>query len=97
VEDMTGFFHMGLAASVRPNSLNQRGVRTSLEPGTDGRISIPYIQGVARIPREFDCVNSIIATRNARTILLVADSGSAVEVPCFTSFIETLDIPNIGL
>jgi hypothetical protein len=95
IEDMTGYFHVGLAASCRENPLTARGVRTSLEPDSEGRICIPYIQGVARIPRGFDRVAGIEALRAGDRILLRADSGIEVTLPCHAGFLETGQIPGI--
>jgi hypothetical protein len=95
IEDMTGYFDMGLAASSRRNPLTERGVRTSLNPDGKGRISIPYIQGVARIPHGFDRVATTETTRAADRICLRADSGNEVTVPCHTEFLKTGQIPEL--
>jgi hypothetical protein len=89
VEDMTGFFHLGLAASARPNLLTVRGIRTCLERPADGRLSIPYIQGVARIPGTFDRVATIEACEDRQGIFICGDSGAVVEVPCEVDFLRT--------
>jgi hypothetical protein len=96
IEDMTGYFHLGLAASCRDNPLTERGVRTSLDPDEKGRISIPYIQGVARIPQGFDQVAAIEALRDEAGVLLRADSGIEVTLPCHAEFLETGHIPGIA-
>lgn len=93
IEDMTGYFHVGLAASCRVNPLTARGVTTSLDPDREGRISIPYIQGVARIPPGFDQVAAIEALRDEDRILLRADSGVEVALACHAEFLETGEIP----
>jgi len=95
IEDMTGYFHVGLAASSRGNSLTEHGVRTSLDPDREGRVSIPYIQGVARIPPGFDQVAAIEALGQGDRILLRADSGSEVALPCHAEFLETGQIPEL--
>jgi hypothetical protein len=89
VEDMTGFFHVGLAASCRQNVLNAHGVRTCLEPSADGRLSIPYIQGIARIPAGFDRVAMIEPKMHGGGVLLMAESGALVEVGCQFDFLRT--------
>lgn len=95
IEDMTGYFDMGLAASCRDNPLTERGIRTSLHPDAEGRISIPYIQGVARIPQGFDRVAAIEARRAEDRILLRADSGIEVALACHAAFLETGQIPEL--
>ena len=94
VEDMTGFFHAGLAASCRPNPLSERGVRTCLEPDAKGRVSIPYIQGVARVPAGFDSV-AAIESGDDGSIRLHANSGAMVEVRCQTAFLRTGTLPGL--
>jgi hypothetical protein len=88
VEDMTGFFHVGLAASRRANRLSERGIRTCLDPGADGGLSIPYIQGVTRIPSDFDRV-AVIEPHPAGGVRLMSESGVAVEVDCELEFLRT--------
>jgi hypothetical protein len=86
---MTGFFHAGLAVSCRPNLLSERGVRTCLEPDAEGGLSIPYIQGVARVPVGFDRVATIESRPDDGSVLIRADSGAMVEVRCETAFLRT--------
>jgi len=95
IEDMTGYFDIGLAASCRRNRLTERGVRTCLERDEDGRISIPYIQGVARIPRGFDRVATIEAPWAGDRILLRADCGLEVSLPCHAEFLKTGQIAQL--
>ncbi|HXR92586.1 MAG TPA: hypothetical protein VN750_20150 [Steroidobacteraceae bacterium] len=95
IEDMTGYFDMGLAASRLRNPLTDRGVRTSLDPNGEGRISIPYIQGVARIPHGFDQVAEIEALNGGNRILLRADSGIEVTLPCYAEFLKAGQIPEL--
>ncbi len=89
IEDITGFFHVGLVASSRANLLTEHGVRTYLTPGADGRLSIPYIQGVARIPTGFDRVAVIEPLPHRGSVVLRAESGVTVEVRCQAEFLHT--------
>ena len=88
IEDMTGFFHVGLAASCRSNPLSERGIRTCLEPNAEGDLSISYIQGVARIPSEFDAVAAIQPQENGEGVLMHSESGVTVELPCEIGFLN---------
>jgi hypothetical protein len=96
IEDITAFFHVGLAASCRPNLLTERGIRTCLEPDARGGLSIPYIQGVARIPASFDRVASIEPHPNGSGIMLRAESGTVVETPCQLDFLQSGTLPGLG-
>ena len=95
IEDITGFFHVGLAASCRPNLLTERGIRTCLEPDADARLSIPYIQGVARIPTGFDRVAAIEPRPSGEGVRLVAQSGLSVEMACEIDFLRTGKLPGL--
>lgn len=95
IEDITAFFHVGIAGSCRPNLLNERGIRTCLEPDSRGRLSIPYIQGVARIPTGFDEVATIRPEPHGGAISLVSKSGLVVPVPCQVHFLKTGKLPGL--
>jgi hypothetical protein len=101
IEDMTGFFHVGLAASCSPNALSARGIATCLEPDADGRLSIPYIQGVARIPDGFDRVADIEPCDaegcGARGIRILSESGVKVDVRCHVEFVFDGELPELKL
>lgn len=96
LEDVTAFFHVGISASCRPNLLTARGVRTCLEPDAHGRISIPYIQGVVRIPTDFDEVATIRPARENGWILLSARSGAVVRARCDLTFLTSGTLPALG-
>lgn len=95
IEDVTAFFHVGIAESCRRNALTDRGIRTCLTPEAGGRLSIPYIQGVARIPASFDRVASIEPGHDI--LRLRAESGSQVEIACHLEFLRTGTIPELEL
>jgi hypothetical protein len=95
IEDITAFFHVGLAASCRPNLLTERGIRTCVEPDARGRLSIPYIQGVARIQAGFDRVAAIESHPNGGSIALCAESGAVVETLCQIDFLQTGKLPGM--
>jgi len=95
IEDITGLFHVGIAPSCRENLLTRLSVQTCLEPDAGGRLSIPYIQGVARIPAGFDRVARIERLPLDRGVSLVAESGVAVERRCQVDFLRTGTLPGI--
>lgn len=96
IEDITGFFHVGLAASSRSNLLTERGIRTCIEPDSQGRLRIAYIQGVARIPAAFDRVAAIRRVPQGG-ISLLSDSGITVPVRCEIDFLQTGQLPQLEL
>ncbi len=97
IEDITGFFHVGRAASCRDNFLNQRGVATCLRPDAHGQLSISYIQGVAHIPPDFDCVADIEGHWRDNNIVLRAESGAAVAVACHLDFLRMGTLPGLNI
>jgi hypothetical protein len=97
IEDVTAFFHLGLAASVSDNFLAARGIRTCLKPDEQGRMSIPYIQGVARIPADFDRVATIEMAARRDRIRLHSESGVGIDVPCHVDFLRNGQLPGLEL
>jgi hypothetical protein len=97
IEDITGFFHVGRTASCRDNFLNQHGVATCLRPDANGQLSIPYIQGVAHIPPDFDRVADIEGHWRDNNIVLRAESGAAVAVRCHLDFLRMGTLPGLEL
>jgi hypothetical protein len=82
IEDVTGYFHYGLAESAKPNPLSRRGIPTVLQLTPKKPVMIPYIMGVAEIRSGFDRVKEI--RKSGEGIEFVAASGKratcAVEV-----------------
>ncbi len=77
VEDITGFFHCGLAESAKPNELSRRGVKTHHVLKSQEPFAVRYIMGVAAIPRRFDRVREIALEKGSATI--VSDTGLEVK------------------
>lgn len=73
LEDITGYFHHGLAESAAQNPLNRRGIPTTLMLDPKKPAAINYIMAVAAIPAGFDRVKAIRKT--AEGVELVAASG----------------------
>ncbi len=73
IEDITGYFHHGLAESAKPNPLNRRGIPTTLMLDPKKPTEVRYIFGVAAIPAGFDRVADIRAAKGG--IELFAANG----------------------
>jgi len=93
LEEITAFFHEGLAASAQHNALNQRGIPTVLNLTSKEPLVINYIQGVARIPEGFDEVAEIEAM-NADKVRLISQTGKSVEIPCSLDFLKGTELKN---
>jgi hypothetical protein len=89
VEEVTAFFHHGLAASDRPNLLNRAGIPTTvtLDPRRPTRVA--HILAVAAIPRGFGAVASI--TRAPGGVTLRSRGGARVFAPLDLDFIHRTD------
>ncbi|MBN2088382.1 hypothetical protein JW964_02165 [candidate division KSB1 bacterium] len=87
LEEITAYFHEGIAASAHDNPLKQRGIKTVLNLSKDKPQIINYIQGVARIPKAFDVVAAVEAISGDK-IRLSGKSGKSIEVPCQTGFLN---------
>jgi len=86
VEDVTAYFHLGLAASLENNPWREKGIPTAITFGRGKSTRIPYIMGVAPLPDAFDSVHSI--QRTASGIRLQAEAGSHIEHAVDTTFIH---------
>jgi hypothetical protein len=87
IEEITGNFHLGLAASARANALSRKGYRTSINLRPDTEYHIKYIMGVAEIPKGFDRVASITPDADHQHITITAASGKKVRAFVDVSFL----------
>ena len=88
IEDVTSYFHYGLAESARTNSVAKGGDPTCLKVNPEKPVVINYIMSVAKIPQGFDRVKSIEPVKNSDTVVLTARSGRKVEAPVDYSFLK---------
>ena len=89
IEDVTSYFHYGLAESARSNDVAKGGDQTCLVFNPNKSFVINYIMAVAKIPLGFDRVKSIEPVKKSDAVVLTAYSGSYVEVPVDYSFLKT--------
>jgi hypothetical protein len=75
LEDVCGYFAMGLAASVKKNELNEKGIPTAHKLSPLRPTAVNYIQGVTRIPKGFGRVRTARFTEGKVTF--VGESGKA--------------------
>ena len=75
LEEVTSYFHTGLAESARKNPISQKRFPTCLKLDARNPLVVNYIMGVARIPAGFDRVASIQAARGNRGVVLKSASG----------------------
>jgi hypothetical protein len=86
LEEVTSYFHGGIAESVAKNPLNQRGIATFHTLVPDKPLVVNYIFGVAQIPAGFDRVADITASKGGVT--LISDSGKKVTASIDVRFLN---------
>ena len=88
LEEVTAYFHFGLAESARKNPVSQKGFPTCLTLNPRQPLVVPYIMGVAGIPAGFDRVTAIRAVAGKRAIRLKSAGGRQVEAPVDIGFLR---------
>jgi len=86
IEDVTAYFHLGLAASLAENPWRKKGIPTALALGARKTARIPYIMGVAPLPAGFDRVRAI--QRTGTGIRLSASAGAVIDHAVDTAFLH---------
>lgn len=87
IEDVTAFFHLGLAESAGRNHLQQRGIPTSVELNPRRPLEVNYIMGIAPIPAGFDHVADIRPAK-AGVIEIRSRSGAAIRTQVDLKFLR---------
>jgi hypothetical protein len=75
LEEVTSWFHVGLAESAAKNPVSDKGFPTSVTLNAGEPLTVSYIMGIAKIPAGFDRVKSIEAAPDQRQIILRSASG----------------------
>lgn len=86
IEDVTSYFHYGLAESARSNPVNRAGFPTCVTLSKERPLTISYIMGVAAIPAEFRSVQSI--RREPEGIVLTSPEGLRIKTTVDTHFLS---------
>jgi hypothetical protein len=90
VEDVTAYFHEGVAASAADNPLSQAGHPTAIGLDPDHPLSVRHVMGVAPIPAGFDEVVDMDPGTEPDSVVLRSRSGPTVTVPLDLSFIGSV-------
>ncbi len=85
LEDVTSYFHRGLAESAKANSVNRHGFPTSVTFHETKPYAVSYIMAVAAIPGDFERVKAIIPGKGS--VRLVSTGRRSVTVPLDLSFL----------
>lgn len=86
LEEVTGYFHYGLAPSARPNPHTERGVATTVELQAEHPLHVNTIMAVAAIPKDFARVADVVPEGDG--VRVVDTEGRTVQVPLNLGFLE---------
>jgi len=86
VEEITSYFFLGLAESVRPNAISAAGYPTSLTLDPDKTLDVNYIMAAARIPETFGHVADIAATPDG--VVLHSNTDQSVHAKVDLAFLQ---------
>ncbi len=87
LEEVTSYFHYGLAASVRPNPVSERGWPTHLTLDPETPLDVRTVAAVAAVPEGFDHVAEI-APERGDTVRLTSRSGRSVTIALDHGFLR---------
>ncbi|MBI2496862.1 MAG: hypothetical protein HYV75_02670 [Opitutae bacterium] len=87
LEEVTSYFHYGLAESARPNPISAQGGVTCRTLSRKTPLVVNYIMAVVPIPRGFDAVAGIQPLPGGRGVRLVSHRGRKTECPLALSFL----------
>lgn len=88
LEDVTAYFHYGLAESARDNPLTARGYPTTVTLDPQHPCVVNYIMAVTAIPAGFDRVAGIEAGADGNSVTLRAAGGATIRVPLDLRFLS---------
>ena len=89
LEEVTSYFHFGLAESARKNTLSQRGYATSIPLSPERPLEVNYIMAASSIPAGFDRVAAV--GRNPREeegLVVRSASGKTVTLAVNLGFLR---------
>lgn len=87
LEEVTSYFHYGLAASARKNPLSAKGLSTCAQLNSKIPAVVNYIMAVAAVPKGFDRVAAIAPARDGQSVKLLSPGGKAVAAPLDLNFL----------
>jgi hypothetical protein len=86
LEEVTSYFHLGLAESAKPNAISRAGLPTAVQLDPKKPLRVAHIFAMAAVPRGFDEVKTITRARGGVT--LTARSGKKVFAPLDLGFLK---------
>ncbi len=93
IEDVTSYFHYGLAESAHANPLTAEGRMTTRELDPAHPLAIHYIIAVAPIPPDFDRLAAILPAADGQSVELVSRNKLRVRTPLDVNFLGIERLP----
>ncbi len=93
IEDVTSYFHLGLAESVRLNAWSAKGHPTCVTLTPEQPCVVNYIMAVVRTPAGFGRVCRIEPSAGRDSVRLQAEDGKAVLAPLDVGFLTSAPPP----
>ena len=87
IEEVTAYFHYGLAESAGANPLSRDGMPTAIELKPDAPTTVNYIAGVVAIPHGFDRVQTLRPGEDGKSVTLVSSAGHEAQAPVDVDFL----------
>ena len=88
IEDVTGYYHIGLAESAKANPLSKKGYPTKITLNAEKPFVVNYIMGMCALPAGFDEVKKIVPGKKAGTVELTAVNGKKAIAQVDASFLN---------
>jgi hypothetical protein len=89
VEEVTSYFHYGLAESVKPNVISNAGSPTCVTMSPKRPLVVNYIMAAVPTPAGFDRVRRIVSIDGGQAVRLTCENGKSVEAPIDTDFLHS--------
>ena len=87
IEDVTAYFHYGLAESAAPNPISEKGYPTCVRLDASRPLVVNYIMAAAVIPDGFDRVADITVGKGGDSVVLTSSSGKTTETTIDMGFL----------
>jgi len=87
LEDVCSYLNEGMPISAQPNDINKEGIPTAIELNPNRPTVVNYIQGIAKIPADFQMVKNV--EFGAGEVTFVSVTGKKVTVPVNFEFART--------
>ena len=86
LEEISGFYHYGIKASLSDNFLMNRGYKTYTEFTENKPTNVSLIMGVVPVGDDFKGVKDIVK-KNSSTVTVIGKGGEQIDVPCRVDFL----------